>query len=241
VLRGVRMNRPASTGALLRLSVTNGSSREDTAAVTRKGEVEVVIDPIFDDLPRSRSPNSFDSDISKDGDLLLYPPSSPSQYTFTWRGFKSRVTSETKYSSATLLIISCLLFLFYYLNRSNTSVHPGVSNFFNLFAIHYTIGVLFGFCFSMVYFCFRQRPAPEASFIMGALLWSHYPDILGYLYGFPHAPWMSIFFFHPVVEGLFEYLWVGVLVLDIAIAFCYVRVIEESRPKTSTRNLVAML
>mmetsp|Transcript_10349 Transcript_10349/g.15564 ORF Transcript_10349/g.15564 Transcript_10349/m.15564 type:complete len:231 (-) Transcript_10349:112-804(-) len=217
-------------------------------------DVEVVVDPLFDDLTNRGSPTKRDLDplfddmpspSKKDDDDDSFfssgsNPSNPNTYTFTWRGWYSHLFYENKYSTFALIIVTFLLLFGYFLNR-DSPIHSSSMSFVTVFAVHYTIAVLVGLIAVIAYFHYRQKPAPESSIILACVLWSHYPDLLGMMSSIPHQPWMSVFFFHSAVEASYEHLWAIVLVIDLVLAFYYYSLIEESRVKTSTRSLVAML
>mmetsp|Transcript_21759 Transcript_21759/g.29923 ORF Transcript_21759/g.29923 Transcript_21759/m.29923 type:complete len:261 (+) Transcript_21759:194-976(+) len=260
------MQRPGSHGALQRLSA-NGNS--DSLTRRSSPDLEIVMDPLFEDMPSSRpsspptrvgsvdplfddmmpSPKtktkSSGSPRDDDDDSLFFStPAQPttSQYTFTWRGWKVHIFQENKISTIVLLVVTLLLFLGYLIHYGGSNEESTTSsNFFNFFAVHYAIGALVGLSIVIGLFHYRQRPPPESGILLGTIIWSAYPDIILFVYGIPHQPWMNIFFFHGIIEASFSYLWVVLLLLDVGLIFVYAKLIEESRPKTSARSLVAML
>jgi hypothetical protein len=229
------MHRPASTGALLRL-------RDD--GTPRRNEIEIVMDPLFEDASLRSDLRLLDDTkekLKEADDVLFFSPMSSSQYTFTWRGCKSRVFSENQAGSVALCLLSVSLFALYYLHRNDEFIHLNNGTFFDIFAIHYSIGIFVGFVIIILIFQFRQRLPPESLILFACVLFSHYPDILAMVHGFSHQPWMNIFFLHTWADQWFPYCWLPLFILDGSMIFLYVKMIEESRPKTSTRNLVALL
>jgi len=228
------MQRPASTGALLRL-------RDD--GTPRRNDIEIVMDPLFDDVILRGDDRLGEKEKTKEADdVLFFSPLTSSQYTFTWRGCKSRVFSENQLGSVALCLETVCVFALYYIYGDDGLAHVGDSlNFFDRFAIHYSIGLFFGFIIIMALFQFRQRLPPEALILFVCLFLSHYPDILAMVNGLPHQLWMNVFFLHPLADQVYSFCWVPLFLIDGGLVYLYVKLIEESRPKTSTRNLVALL
>lgn len=229
------MQRPASTGALLRL-------RDE--GTPRRNEIEIVMDPLFDDVAL-RNDERLDErkeKMKEADDNLFFSPLSSSQYTFTWRGCKSRVFSENQLGSIALCVLSTsLLFLYYSHRNDELLMNDIVGTVFDKFAIHYSIGVFAGFVIIIAIFQVRQKLPPEALVLFSCILLSHYPDILVMFHGLPHQMWMNIFFLHVWADQWYQFIWLPLFLLDGGLIFLYVKLIEESRPKTSTRNLVALL